>query len=85
MCYQISHPASSAPSPSLTKSIYIAVPGRDDKKAEIYQFPEEKLICVVPKIETSETGEYVQLIAQCVQLHFLGGDFNDTQSSSGTE
>ncbi|KAK7188196.1 hypothetical protein DPSP01_014803 [Paraphaeosphaeria sporulosa] len=54
MCYQRSDAASSITASNET--IYVAVPGRDDKKAEVYQFPEEKLICAVPRINTSETG-----------------------------
>ncbi|KAJ4352327.1 Astra associated protein 1 Asa1 [Didymosphaeria variabile] len=38
------------------EQIYIAVAGTDDKKAEVYQFPDEKLVCVVPRIDISETG-----------------------------
>lgn len=38
-------------------SVLIAVPARDDKKVEVYQFPQEKLTCVVPKVESKDTGE----------------------------
>jgi hypothetical protein len=37
-------------------SILIAVPARDDKKAEVYQFPEEKLRYVVPRAQAKDTG-----------------------------
>ncbi|KAF1927893.1 WD40 repeat-like protein [Didymella exigua CBS 183.55] len=37
-------------------SVLIVVPARDDKKAEVYQFPEEKLSCVVPHAQTKDTG-----------------------------
>ena len=37
-------------------SIFIAVPARDDKKAEVYQFPEEKLRYVVPRAQAKDTG-----------------------------
>ncbi|KAJ4986294.1 Dihydroxyacetone phosphate acyltransferase [Stagonosporopsis vannaccii] len=37
-------------------SIMIAVPARDDKKAEVYQFPEEKLRYVVPRAQPKDTG-----------------------------
>lgn len=38
-------------------SILIGVPARDDKKAEVYQFPEEKLRYVVPRAQSKDTGE----------------------------
>lgn len=38
-------------------SVLIAVPARDDKKAEVYQFPEEKLRFVVPRAQSKDTGE----------------------------
>lgn len=47
-----------------SEPIYVAVPGRDDRKAEVYQFPDEKLICVVPRIESSDTGQSRHLIAR---------------------
>ncbi|KAL1597792.1 Astra associated protein 1 Asa1 [Paraconiothyrium brasiliense] len=57
MCYQRGDIGAFAPSTTVSdEAIYIAVPGRDDKKAEVYQFPEEKLLCVVPRIDTAETG-----------------------------
>ncbi|KAF3052623.1 ASTRA complex subunit [Didymella keratinophila] len=37
-------------------SVLIAVPARDDKKAEVYQFPEEKLRYVVPRAQAKDTG-----------------------------
>jgi hypothetical protein len=37
-------------------SVLIAVPARDDKKAEVYQFPEEKLRYVVPRAQARDTG-----------------------------
>lgn len=37
-------------------SILIAVPARDDKKAEVYQFPEEKLKFVIPRAQSADTG-----------------------------
>lgn len=39
-----------------SEPILIAVPARDDKKIEVYQFPDEKLVAVVPRIESSDTG-----------------------------
>ncbi|KAF9739694.1 hypothetical protein PMIN06_004001 [Paraphaeosphaeria minitans] len=54
MCYQRRGVASS--DSASDEPIYVAVPGRDDKKADVYQFPEEKLICAVPRVNTSETG-----------------------------
>lgn len=41
----------------LSDSILVAVPARDDKKIEVYQFPEEKLIYVVPRVDHTDTGE----------------------------
>lgn len=37
-------------------SILIAVPARDDKKAEVYQFPEERLKYIVPRAQPKDTG-----------------------------
>ncbi|CAI6273589.1 unnamed protein product [Periconia digitata] len=50
---QDSHPEQSHASAS---SVLVAVPARDDKKVEVYQFPQEKLVCVVPKVESRDTG-----------------------------
>lgn len=38
-------------------SVLVAVPARDDKKVEVYQFPEEKLRYVVPRAQSKDTGE----------------------------
>jgi hypothetical protein len=38
-------------------SILVATPSTDDKKIHVYQFPEEKLKFVVPKVATTDTGE----------------------------
>lgn len=38
-------------------SVLVAVPARDDNKIEIYRFPDEKLISVVPRVQNTETGE----------------------------
>lgn len=38
--------------------ILVAVPARDDKKIEVYRFPDERLLHVVPNIESTDTGEY---------------------------
>jgi hypothetical protein len=40
-----------------TRSLLVAVPARDDKKVEIYQFPDEKLKHVVPRVQALDTGE----------------------------
>ncbi|KAF2275558.1 WD40 repeat-like protein [Westerdykella ornata] len=37
-------------------SILVAVPARDDKKIEVYRFPEEKLVYVVPQVQPTDTG-----------------------------
>lgn len=39
-------------------SILVAVPARDDKKVEVYQFPEEVLKYVVPRAQSKDTGKY---------------------------
>ncbi|KAF3003693.1 ASTRA complex subunit [Curvularia kusanoi] len=39
-----------------TASILVAVPARDDKMAEVYQFPEERLRYVVPRAQSKDTG-----------------------------
>ena len=36
--------------------ILIAVPARDDRKIEVYQFPEEKLSFIVPRPQSADTG-----------------------------
>jgi WD40 repeat protein len=51
MCYE--QPALTA---SSSNSILIAVPSRDDKKIEVYQFPDEKLVSFVPRVQTTDTG-----------------------------
>jgi hypothetical protein len=38
-------------------SILVATPGTDDKKVNVYQFPEEKLTHVVPIISLADTGK----------------------------
>ena len=42
-------------------SILVATPSTDDKKINVYQFPEEKLRYVVPKATSSDTGKYLVL------------------------
>ncbi|KAL6710368.1 Astra associated protein 1 Asa1 [Coniothyrium glycines] len=42
-------------------SILIAVPARDDKKAEVYQFPEERIKFVVPRAQSADTGMIMAL------------------------
>ena len=36
--------------------ILVAVPARDDKKIEVYQFPDEKLKFIVPRAQATDTG-----------------------------
>jgi hypothetical protein len=38
--------------------IFVGVPARDDKKIEVYQFPDERLKCIVPRVQSTDTGEY---------------------------
>ncbi|KAF2747766.1 WD40 repeat-like protein [Sporormia fimetaria CBS 119925] len=44
------------PSTGLHDSILVAVPSRDDKKIDVYRFPEERLEYVVPQIPQTDTG-----------------------------
>ncbi|KZM25900.1 Astra associated protein 1 Asa1 [Ascochyta rabiei] len=37
-------------------AILVAVPARDDKKVEVYQFPDERLKHVVPRAQSKDTG-----------------------------
>lgn len=53
-------------------SILVAVPSRDDKKAEVYQFPEEKLRYVVPRAQSKDTGKSYATIYSEVLLQRLG-------------
>lgn len=39
-------------------SILVAVPARDDKKAEVYQFPDERLKYMVPRAQSEDTGKH---------------------------
>ncbi|KAF2121433.1 WD40-repeat-containing domain protein [Lophiotrema nucula] len=45
-----------ASSTGLSDSVFVAVPARDDKKVEVYRFPDEKLMCVVPRVQQKDTG-----------------------------
>jgi hypothetical protein len=38
-------------------SVLIATPATDDKKIYVYQFPDEELRYVVPRIPTTDSGE----------------------------
>lgn len=38
-------------------SILVAVPARDDAKIEVYRFPDEKLLHIVPKVTVNDTGK----------------------------
>jgi hypothetical protein len=52
----------------LSEPILVAVPARDDKKIEVYRFPDEKLTCVVPRVQTTDTGELYP-IGGCSTMH----------------
>jgi WD40 repeat protein len=41
---------------SSSDSVLVAVPSRDDKKIEVYQFPDEKLVSFVPRVQITDTG-----------------------------
>ena len=38
-------------------AILVATPSTDDKKISVYQFPDERLKYVVPKISTTDSGK----------------------------
>ncbi|KAH7116015.1 WD40-repeat-containing domain protein [Dendryphion nanum] len=40
----------------ISHAILVAAPARDDHKIEVYQFPDEKLVYVVPRVQTIDTG-----------------------------
>lgn len=44
-----------------SEPILVAVPARDDKRVEVYQFPDEKLVAVVPRVEAAETGKLIAM------------------------
>lgn len=50
----------------VNECILVGVPARDDKKIEIYQFPDERLKCVVPRVQSTDTGEYVLQSLHCL-------------------
>ncbi|KAF2129470.1 WD40 repeat-like protein [Dothidotthia symphoricarpi CBS 119687] len=52
-------------------SILVAVPARDDKKMEVYRFPDEKLRFVVPRVQPTDTG-----MAMAVRLVHHAGSNN---------
>jgi hypothetical protein len=56
-----------APSSSSSERVLVAVPARDDKRIEVYQFPDEKLVAVVPRVEPTETGKLA-----CRKDHYPG-------------
>jgi len=37
-------------------AILVAVPGRDDTTMEVYQFPDERLKIVIPRVQSIATG-----------------------------
>ena len=43
----------------ISDAVLVAVPARDDRKIEVYQFPDEKLLYVVPRVQTIDTGVYI--------------------------
>ncbi|KAF2659207.1 WD40 repeat-like protein [Lophiostoma macrostomum CBS 122681] len=42
--------------PETCEPVLVAVPSRDDRKIEVYRFPEEQLAYVVPRVQLLETG-----------------------------
>lgn len=67
MCYELEPPPSDvqcrgetrlhATQTTLNDSVLVAVPARDDKKIDIYRFPDEKLLHVVQRVESTDTGK----------------------------
>lgn len=57
MCYEHEPQGQHSSTRPSNGSILIATPSTDDKKINIYQFPEEKLKYVVPKASTADTGK----------------------------
>lgn len=43
---------------SATNSILVAVPATEDKKVDIFQIPSEQRIYTVPRVPSTDTGEY---------------------------
>ena len=46
-----------------TNSILVAVPATEDKKVDIFQIPSEQRIYTVPRVSSTDTGEYTLLQA----------------------
>lgn len=63
-------------------SILVAVPARDDKKAEVYQFPEERLKYVVPRAQSKDTGKHFDLMNTSVSRSDSTGSLHWLLSSS---
>jgi hypothetical protein len=49
----------------LHDSILVAVPARDDKKVEVYRFPDESLVHVVPRVQLTDTGKMMIPVFVC--------------------
>ena len=61
-CQQNNHTRTTQGPASFTRisdAVLVAVPARDDRKIEVYQFPDEKLLYVVPRVQTIDTGVYI--------------------------
>jgi hypothetical protein len=57
MCHEQMGRATDEPRSGTDDAILIATVSTDDKKINVYQFPEEKLKYVVPQIPTTDTGK----------------------------
>jgi hypothetical protein len=57
MCYGQRRRTTDQPRTLKDDAILIATVSTDDKKINVYQFPDEKLKYVVPTITTTDTGE----------------------------
>ncbi|KAF2703225.1 WD40 repeat-like protein [Pleomassaria siparia CBS 279.74] len=54
MCYDMS--ASNDIHTTIGHSILVAVPSTDDKKIDVYQFPDQKLVSIIPRVQSTDTG-----------------------------
>jgi len=55
MCYQHVSTDLAVRDPS-GDAILVAVPGRDDTTIEVYQFPDERLKIIIPRVQSIATG-----------------------------
>jgi hypothetical protein len=58
-------------------SILVATPSTDDKKINIYRFPEEQLTHVVPIVPMTDTGEYPGVLPLNLAISQIRFDFHE--------